>query len=263
MAVVDGLERGLGAATDELDEPVVGGEARAAWRGSVDPDVWAAARPRLPSFSHYRPIGAKAGAISRPPGLKRAGSVPVGWCRCTRSTSNAPARGRRVRPMDARRRGRSASRTRAGGSRTASTATGPRVTVLLHGLLLSQRMHVRARARARGARGPCRHARPLRPRALGPAAGHVALRHGLVRPRRGRAARPPRARRGRRRRHVAGREHHARGGVGGAGAAARDGARDARARQRAARLRGRLHAADGRADRRRAADERTRSASRG
>ena len=48
---------------------------------------------------------------------------------------------------------------------------GPRTTVLLHGLLLSQKMH-RPLARALAAREPRRHARPPRPRPLGPAARH-------------------------------------------------------------------------------------------
>ena len=134
---------------------------------------------------------------------------------------------------------------------------GPRVTVLLHGLLLSQRMHVPPGARARRAGQPRRHGRPARPRPLGPPAGDVALQHGLLRPGRGRAARPPR-RRARR------------------WSAAPRSARTRRSRSRALapeRLRGmivempvldnallgvrrRVHAADGRADRRRARDAR-------
>ena len=59
----------------------------------------------------------------------------------------------------------------------------------------------------------------------------------------GRAAGPPRDRRGRHRRDFTGREHHARGGLAGAFAGAGHGDRDACARQRAAGLCDRLHAA--------------------
>ena len=64
-----------------------------------------------------------------------------------------------------------------GGQRLAYTeyGYGPRLTILLHGLLLNQRMHD-ALARALAERGqPRDHARPARPRRLGPADGHVAL----------------------------------------------------------------------------------------
>ena len=52
---------------------------------------------------------------------------------------------------------------------------GPRTFVLVHGLLLSQKMHRPLAQRAGRARQPGRHARPARPRALRPPARHDAL----------------------------------------------------------------------------------------
>ena len=228
----------------------VGGEAQQPGR---DPWTRAYGPPCGRGFHRARIIdrSVRAGANSRPLGLKRAGRVLVGWCCCTQIPECAP------RPLDCPPR-----RSGPGTSPTRPPAPLPRLRRRAAGHRAPARpaaepAHARpARAGARGARRPCGHARPLRPRPLRPARGHVALRHGLLRPRRvalldhlestrpSSAARcsvrtprskwPPRAR-----------------------AAARDGARDARARQRAARLRGRLHAADGRAHGRRAADEGT------
>src|SRR3954447_5641132 len=119
-----------------------------------------------------------------------------------------------------------------------------------------QQAHARrAGARARRPRAPCDHARPARARRVGPPARHVALLDERVRPRGRGAARSPRDPAGGGDGHIAGRQRDARGRVAGPGAAARDGGRDAGARPRAARLRGGLHAADARADVRRARRE--------
>ena len=136
------------------------------------------------------------------------------------------------------------------GQRLAYTVhgSGPRLTILLHGLLFSQRMHETLARGARRARAPRRHARPARPRRVRPPAREVALLDAGLRRAGRRAARPPRRARGGRDGHVAGRQRGARGRRAGAGAPARDGDRDAGARPRADRLRARVHAADGRAD---------------
>ena len=120
---------------------------------------------------------------------------------------------------------------------------GRRNVVLLPGLLFPSRMHEPLAPRPRGPRQPRDHARPARARRIGQAARHVALLDADLRPRGRGAARPPGDRRGRDRRHLAGREHDARGRVAGADPRARHGDRDAGARQRAARVRDRVHAA--------------------
>ena len=99
--------------------------------------------------------------------------------------------------------------------------------------------HARAAgARAGRARQPGRHARPARPRAVGPAAGHVALRHGHLRRRRSsRCSTTSSVDEAVVGGTSLGANITLEVGVAGARAAARDGRRDARARQRAARLR--------------------------
>ena len=131
---------------------------------------------------------------------------------------------------------------------------GPRLTVLLHGLLFNQRMHEALARGAGGARAPRGHARPARPRRLRPPAREVALLDAGVRQPGDRAARPARRAGGGRARDVARRQRGARGRRGRAGARARDGDRDAGARPRADRLRDRVHADHDRADRGRAGD---------
>ena len=131
------------------------------------------------------------------------------------------------------------------------------MVVLLHGLLLSQRMHEPLARDARRARQPRHHARPARPRRLRPPADMWRYSMTVLRPRGDRAARPPRAST---EAVVLGTSLGANitleAADARAGAAARHGGRDAGARQRAARLRARVHAADGRADVRRAGDAR-------
>ena len=95
--------------------------------------------------------------------------------------------------------------------------------MLLHGLLLSQRMH-EPLARALAERGNrvvtldlLGHGLSDRPPDMWRYGMGIFAQEVVG------AARPPRPRRGRRRRHLARRQRHARGGVAGARAAARDG----------------------------------------
>ena len=133
---------------------------------------------------------------------------------------------------------------------------GPRPTVLLPGLLMSQKMQTPL-ARTLARRGnrvitldPLGHGRTVRP-----PASDVALLDDGVRPPDGGPARPPGTRGGDRRRDVAGRERDARARRGLARAAPRHAPRDARAGPRDPGLRGRLHPAAARPHLRRARDE--------
>ena len=133
VAVVDRLERGLGAAADELDEAVVGGEAEQPggdpWAGTCGPR-------RGRGFHRARIIDRMLGRQERFPallGLKRSGRVPVGWSRCTRMRANGrrqpydcPPWTSRKPPAGSRYEGRAARlprlRRRARGSRCCCTA---------------------------------------------------------------------------------------------------------------------------------------------
>ena len=109
--------------------------------------------------------------------------------------------------------------------------------------------------RARPPRQPGDHDGPAGPRPLGPPARHVALLDGHLRRADRRPDGSPRARAGGRDGHLAGRQRGAGGGLPAPRATARDGDRDAGARQRPARERARLHAVAGGADLRGAGDE--------
>ena len=102
--------------------------------------------------------------------------------------------------------------------------------------------------RPRGARQPRDHARPARPRRLRAPARHVALLDGHLRRAGGRADGPPADRASGGDGHLARRERRAGGRRPPPGAAAGDGDRDARARQRPAVERADVHAAARRAD---------------
>ena len=217
MAVVEHLEGRFGAVADERDEAFVGRRARDR----------AERPPKSPCMPHRR---------KRRRSQERRVLASIGRMSVSERTGRVPSRGPHAR-LHRLRRGPA--------DRRAAARPAP------------QPAHARAaRPQPRRARQPRDHARPARPRRARTGRVDPGVLDDLLRRADDRAARPPRDRGGGRARHLAGGQHRARGVRLRARAAARHGHRDAGARQRAAGLRARVHAADDRAELRRADDAR-------
>ncbi len=151
------------------------------------------------------------------------------------------------------------TKTGARGRTAKSSPAASRPVILVHGLLLSQEMH-RPLAEDLAARGNrvitvdlLGHGKSDRPRDMWRYSMSIFGEQVVG------VDGPPGARAGGRDGHLAGREHGARDRLGGARALARNGDRDAGARQRAAGKRAGLHPAARRAHLRRAGDEAARA----